>query len=111
MNDAKETNEPTQANATTIAFNVRLKPSEPSTHPLATNYTNVGVAQGMAYLDFGFIAWSSRPSGLFGLSGPIRDRPDGPDRPLIRSFHPRRHGRGGAGAIASASSAGAGGIA
>ena len=39
----------------TIALNVRLKPGEPSTHPLATNYTNVGVAQGIAYLDFGFI--------------------------------------------------------
>jgi hypothetical protein len=32
-----------------------LKPSEPSAHPKATNYTNVGVAQGIAYLDFGFI--------------------------------------------------------
>lgn len=38
-----------------IALNVRLKPSEPSAHPRATNYTNVGVAQGIAYLDFGFI--------------------------------------------------------
>ncbi|MDF0673255.1 MAG: hypothetical protein P0120_02775 [Nitrospira sp.] len=40
---------------TTIALNVRLKPSEPSAHPRAANYTNVGVAQGIAYLDFGFI--------------------------------------------------------
>jgi hypothetical protein len=32
-----------------------LKPSEPSAHPRATNYTNVGVAQGIAYLDVGFI--------------------------------------------------------
>jgi len=39
----------------TIALNVRLKPSEPSAHPRATNYTNVGVAQGIAYVDFGFI--------------------------------------------------------
>lgn len=39
----------------TIAFKVRLKPSESSAHPRATNYTNVGVAQGIAYLDFGFI--------------------------------------------------------
>jgi hypothetical protein len=36
----------------TIALNVRLKPSEPSAHPRATNYTNVGVAQGIAYVDF-----------------------------------------------------------
>jgi hypothetical protein len=39
----------------TISLNVRLKPSEPSAHPRATNYTNVGVAQGIAYVDFGFI--------------------------------------------------------
>ena len=39
----------------TIPLNVRLKPSEPSAHPLAANYTNVGVAQGIAYVDFGFI--------------------------------------------------------
>lgn len=39
----------------TIALNVRLKPSESSAHPRASNYTNVGVAQGIAYVDFGFI--------------------------------------------------------
>lgn len=39
----------------TIALNVRLKPSDSSAHPRAANYTNVGVAQGIAYLDFGFI--------------------------------------------------------
>ena len=39
----------------TIALKVRLKPSESSAHPRATNYTNVGVAQGIANLDFGFI--------------------------------------------------------
>jgi hypothetical protein len=43
------------AKSKTIALNVRLKPSEPSSHPCASNYTNVGVAQGIAYLDFGFI--------------------------------------------------------
>ena len=46
MNEAKDM---------TIALNVRLKPSESSAHPRATNYTNVGVAQGIAYVDFGFI--------------------------------------------------------
>ncbi len=46
MSDAKDQ---------TRTLNVRLKPSEPSAHPKATNYTNVGVAQGIAYLDFGFI--------------------------------------------------------
>lgn len=39
----------------TIALNVRLKPGESSAHPRPTNYTNVGVAQRIAYLDFGFI--------------------------------------------------------
>ena len=38
-----------------MAVNVRLKPSESSAHPRATNYTNVGVALGIAYVDFGFI--------------------------------------------------------
>ena len=46
MSDAKDT---------TIALNVRLKPSESSAPPRATNYTNVGVAHGIAYVDFGFI--------------------------------------------------------
>ena len=34
---------------------VLLKPNEPSVHLPATNYTNVGVAQAIAYVDFGFI--------------------------------------------------------
>jgi hypothetical protein len=44
-----------EANDTTIALNVRLKPSDSSSHPRAVNYTNVGITQGIAYLDFGFI--------------------------------------------------------
>jgi len=40
---------------TTIALNVRLKPSESFAHPRVVNYTNVGIAQGIAYVDFGFI--------------------------------------------------------
>jgi hypothetical protein len=39
----------------TIALNVRLKANEPSAHLRATNYTNLGVAQGIAYVYFGFI--------------------------------------------------------
>jgi hypothetical protein len=42
-------------NDKTIALNVRLKSSESSAHPRATNYTNVGVTQEIAYVDFGFI--------------------------------------------------------
>lgn len=45
----------TEAKDKTIALNVCLKPSEPSAHPSATNYTSVGVAQGIVYVDFGFI--------------------------------------------------------
>ena len=43
------------AKGQTMALTVRLKPSDSSAHPRAANYTNVGVAQGIAYLDFGFI--------------------------------------------------------
>ena len=53
----------------TIAVNVRLKPSESSAHPRATNYTNVGVAQGIAYLDFGFI----EPSLLATIAKTAKD--------------------------------------
>ena len=46
MNEAKEK---------VLSLNVRLKPIESSAHPRAANYTDVGVAQGIAYVDFGFI--------------------------------------------------------
>ena len=92
----------------TLALNIRLKPFDPAAHPKAVNHTSVGVAQGIASLDFGFIAWSSRPSGLFGLSGAIRDRPDGPNRPPIPSFHPRGNGGECPRAIAAADSTSAG---
>jgi hypothetical protein len=39
----------------TVALNVRLKPVDHSHLPHQANYSNVGVAQGMAYVDFGFI--------------------------------------------------------
>ena len=58
----------------TIPLNVRLKPSESSAHPLATNYTNVGVAQGIAYVDFGFIEpallWAIAKTAKDGLAAP-----------------------------------------
>jgi hypothetical protein len=53
----------------TIALNVRLKPSESSTHPRATNYTNVGVAHGIAYVDFGFI----EPTQLAAIATTAKD--------------------------------------
>ncbi len=67
---------------TTIALNVRLKPSEASAHPRAVNYTNVGVAQGMAYLDFGFI----EPAVLAAIAKTAKDgqaAPKGLDGHLV----------------------------
>ena len=66
----------------TIALTVRLKPSELSAHPRATNYTNVGVAQGIAYLDFGFI----EPTLLAAIAKTAKDgqaAPKGLDGALI----------------------------
>ena len=37
------------------AVNVRLRPVEQSDQPIAANFATVSVAQGIAYLDFGFI--------------------------------------------------------
>lgn len=39
----------------TIALNVRLKSVDYSDLPHSANYSSVGVAQGIAYVDFGFI--------------------------------------------------------
>lgn len=50
MSDAND-----KAEKRSVALNVRLRAGESSGHPRATNYTNVGIAQGIAYLDFGFI--------------------------------------------------------
>jgi hypothetical protein len=44
-----------EPNDATIALNVRLKPSDSAAHPRAVNYSNVGIAQSIAYVDFGFI--------------------------------------------------------
>lgn len=66
----------------TIALNVRLKPSDSSAHPRAANYTNVGVAQGIAYLDFGFI----EPALLAAIAKTARDgqaAPKGLDGHLV----------------------------
>jgi len=73
MSDAKDT---------TIALNVRLKPTDPSAHPRATNYTNVGVAQGIAYVDFGFI----EPTLLAAIAKTAKDgqaAPKGLDGALV----------------------------
>ena len=66
----------------TIVVNVRLKPSESSAHPRSTNYTNVGVAQGIAYVDFGFI----EPTLLAAVAKTAKDgqaAPKGLDGALV----------------------------
>ena len=62
------------AKGQTIALNVRLKPSESSAHPRATNYTNVAVAQAIAYVDFGFI----EPTLLAAIAKTAKDGPAAP---------------------------------
>lgn len=58
----------------TILLKVKLKPGEASTRPLATNYANVGVAQGIAYIDFGFI----EPSLLEAIAKTAKDGQSAP---------------------------------
>lgn len=73
MSDAKDQ---------TIALNVRLKPSESLARPRATNYANVGVAQGIAYVDFGFI----EPTVLAAIAKRAKDgqaAPKGLDDALV----------------------------
>jgi hypothetical protein len=67
---------------TTIALNVRLKPSDSSAHPRAANYTSVGISQGVAYLDFGFI----EPAVLAAIAKNAKDgqaAPKGLDGHLV----------------------------
>ncbi|TKB72941.1 MAG: hypothetical protein E8D46_10705 [Nitrospira sp.] len=87
---------------TTIALNVRLKPSEPSAHPRASNYTNVGVAQGIAYIDFGFI----EPTLLAAIAKTAKDG-QAAKRIGGRPCHPRGHGRGCTRTVTSTDSASA----
>ena len=78
----------------TVALNVRLKPSESSAHPRATNYTNVGVAQGIAYVDFGFID----PTLFATIVRTAKDGQGCTKRIRRRPRHPRGDERGCTGA-------------
>ena len=67
----------------TIALNVRMKSSESSAYPRATNDTNVGVAQQIAHVDFGFI----EPTLLSTIAKTAKDgqaAPKGLDGTLAR---------------------------
>jgi len=50
------------------AINVTLRPVAQSNQPLSANYSTVGVAQGIAYLDFGFL----EPAQLAGVVKNVR---------------------------------------
>jgi len=44
-----------ERNEKVVALNVKLAPVNQSDQPVSANYTTVGAAQGIAYLDFGFL--------------------------------------------------------
>ena len=52
---SEETGTMTKGSSSAIALNVRLKPVEHTDQPVLANYTYAGTAQGVAYVDFGFI--------------------------------------------------------
>ncbi len=58
-----------EAKDTTVALNVRLKPMDLSNLPHQANYSTVGVAQGIAYVDFGFI----EPTVLAAIAKTTKD--------------------------------------
>lgn len=46
---------PAKSGAETITLNVRLKANGQDTQPVLANYSTLGIAQNIAYIDFGFI--------------------------------------------------------
>ncbi len=58
----------------TVTFNVILKPSDSSAHPLAANHTNVALVQGIACVDFGFI----EPSLLAAITKAAKEKQAAP---------------------------------
>jgi hypothetical protein len=59
-----------------VGLKVQLTPSDSSAHPRLTNYTTIGVAHGMAYLDCGFI----EPALLASVAKTAKEGPTGPKR-------------------------------
>jgi len=75
-------NTPETGTEKALPLNVRLKPSDASAHPHMANYSNVGVAQGIAHLDFGFI----EPTVLAAVAQTAKDgqaAPKGLDGHLV----------------------------
>lgn len=50
-----ESHHPRQHGDTSVAVNVRLKPVSQTDQPVLVNYTHVGLSDGLAYVDFGFL--------------------------------------------------------
>ena len=46
---------PKQNSGQALGVTVRLKPAGPADQPVLVNYTHVGLGEGLAYLDFGFL--------------------------------------------------------
>ena len=59
-----------------VALSVRLVPVGTSDQPVSANHTTVSVAQGIAYLDFGFI----EPAMLAGLARIAREGKTMPEK-------------------------------
>ena len=65
-----------------VVVNVSLMPMDHSDQPVSANYSTVGVAQGIAYLDFGFL----EPARLAGAVKNVRSgngTPHGLDGTLV----------------------------
>jgi hypothetical protein len=55
MNSMTDPSHPKQNSGQALGVTVRLKPAGPADQPVLVNYTHVGLAEGLAYLDFGFL--------------------------------------------------------
>lgn len=69
--------EQTPSTTQPLALKVKLIPIENSDQPIATNYTQAMIAQGIAYLDFGFI----EPGALGLVARAVQD-----GRPLPKAL-------------------------
>jgi hypothetical protein len=58
------------------AINVTLQPVDHSDQPVSANYSAVGIAQGIAYLDFGFL----EPAQLAEVAQKIRGGNAAPEK-------------------------------
>jgi hypothetical protein len=67
--DAAAAKADTQADNKNVGLNVRLNPAGTSDQPIFSNFTNVNVAPGTVFIDFGFL----EPGVLSALPQMVRD--------------------------------------